>query len=40
LANEQLKNPIEGLNNTINLFLYQKELFASNLPTTAEIGLI
>ena len=40
MADERLKNPIEGLTNTINLFLYQKELFASNLPTTAEIGLI
>ena len=37
---ENLKNPIESMNNTINLFNHYKDLFTSKIPSTAEIGLI
>jgi len=40
LVNERLRNPPEGLNNTINLFNYYHELFSAKLPTTADIGLV
>jgi len=40
LTNERLRNPIEGIKNTLRLFKYQNELFSSKLPKTADIGLI
>ena len=40
LVNEQLKGPIKALENTINLFNYQHELFDAKLPAAAGIGLI
>jgi hypothetical protein len=40
LVNEQLRNPVEGLTHTIDLFNHHHELFSSKLPTKAEIGLI
>jgi len=40
LMDERLANPIESLENTIKLFsLYQKN-FSSQIPSTADIGLI
>jgi DNA repair exonuclease SbcCD ATPase subunit len=40
LVEENLRNPIDALNNTINLFTHHKDLFNSKIPSTAEIGLI
>jgi hypothetical protein len=40
LTNYLLKNPIEGLQNTIRLFNYYHGLFQSKLPSIAPIGLI
>jgi len=40
LVDENLKNPTDGLNNTINLFNHYHELYSAKLPTTADIGLI
>lgn len=40
LMDEQLRNPVEGINNTINLFIYHHEYFSSKLPSKADIGLI
>jgi len=40
LTNDRLKNPIEGIKNTLRLFKYQNELFSSKLPKSADIGLI
>lgn len=40
LMDEKLKNPVEGITNTINLFIYQHEYFSSKLPNKADIGLI
>jgi len=35
-----LKNPTDGLSNTINVFNHYHDLFSAKLPTTADIGLI
>ena len=40
LTNNRLKNPIEGLQNTIRLFNYQHDLFKRKLPAIAPIGLV
>jgi hypothetical protein len=40
LVNERLRNPIEGIANTIRLFNYHNEIFSQRIPTTADIGLI
>jgi hypothetical protein len=40
LVNERLKNPVDGLNNTIKLFTYYNEMFGMRLPNQADIGLI
>jgi dynein heavy chain len=40
LINEELKNPIDGIKNTLRLFKYHQDLFQSRLPSNADIGLI
>lgn len=40
LVHERLKNPVEGLHNTISLFNYYHDFFSAKLPTKADIGLI
>jgi hypothetical protein len=40
LIHERLANPIETLTNVINLFKHYKQMFASKIPSTADIGLI
>ena len=40
LVDERLKNPVEGLLNTIKLFNHYNDLFAQKLPNQADIGLI
>lgn len=40
LVNERLRNPVDGLQNTINLFNHFNELFSMRLPNQADIGLI
>ena len=40
LMDESLRNPVEGISNTINLFMYHHDYFSSKLPSKADIGLI
>ena len=40
LINERLANPIESLSNVIKLFTHYQKMFSSQLPSTADIGLI
>ena len=40
LIDEQLANPIETLTHVMTLFKHYKTMFASRIPSTADIGLI
>lgn len=40
LVHERLRNPTDILTNTIKLFNYQTDLFASSLPLQVSIGLL
>jgi len=40
LMHDRLAAPIESLSNTVKLFNYYDKLFSSQIPQTAEIGLI
>jgi hypothetical protein len=40
LINEQLKNPIDGIKNTLRLFMYHKDIFQARLPSSADIGMV
>jgi len=40
LVHERLKNPTDGLTNTIQLFEYQEDLFNDTIPKNTNLGLL
>lgn len=40
LVNQRLKNPTDSLQHTINLLLYQDEVFGTSIPSSTNVGLI